>query len=187
MTLKYLSELKNDLASFKNMETDIQVGLAVTPPLVCTHSRHWQLARKNAEDSQERLLLDKIPVVEGAPFDSRHRRHESQCLAKTREQLLDEINRWCRASGGARIYWLSGMAGTGKSTIARKIAHRLAGERILRGSFFFSKGQGDAGNAAKFFTTIAAQLVQNIPKLKPHVSKVITENSHILVKGPGDQ
>ena len=79
------------------------------------------------------------------------------------------------------------MAGTGKSTIARTIAHRLSGERILGASFFFSKGQGDVGNAAKFFTTIAAMLVENIPRLKPHVCKVIAENSHILAKGPRDQ
>lgn len=79
------------------------------------------------------------------------------------------------------------MAGTGKSTIARTIAHRLAGEGILGASFFFSRGQGDVDNAVKFFTTIAALLVENIPSLKPHVCKVIAEDSHILTKGPRDQ
>ena len=187
MTLKYLAELKNDLASFKNMEADIQVGFAISQLLVTTHLPHWQLMRKSAEASQDRLLLDNLPVAEGAPFNSRLQRHESQCLDETRELLLDEINRWCRASAGARIYWLSGMAGTGKSTIARTIAHRLAGERILGASFFFSKGQGDVGNAAKFFTTIAALLVKNIPSLKPHVCKVIEEDLHISAKAPRDQ
>ena len=143
--------------------------------------------REYAEASQERLLLAKLPVAEGAAFDSRHQRHESKCLAETREKLLDEIDRWCKTSGGACIYWLSGMAGTGKSTIARTIAHRLAGEGILGGSFFFSKGQGDVGNAAKFFTTIAALLVENIPSLKPHVCKVIVDDPRILNKNPRDQ
>ena len=125
--------------------------------------------REYTEASQERKLLAKLPVAEGATFDSRHQRHESKCLPETREQLLDEIDTWCKTSGGACIYWLSGMAGTGKSTIARTIAHRLAEEGILGARFFFSKGQGDVGNATKFFTTIAALLVENIPSLKPHV------------------
>ena len=146
-----------------------------------------QLTRKYAEADQEGRLLAKLPVAEGASFDSRLQRHESKCLAKTRTQLLDEIYRWCRTSGGACIYWLSGMAGTGKSTIARTLAHRLAGEGILGASFFFSKGQGDVGNAAKFFTTIAALLVDNIPGLRPRVCKAIAEDSRIFAKGPRDQ
>ena len=126
-------------------------------------------------------------MAEGAPFDSRLQRHESQCLAKTREQLLDEIDSWCKTTGGPCVYWLTGMAGTGKSTIARTIAHRLAAEGLLGASFFFSRGQGDVGNAAKFFTTIAALLVDNIPGLKPLVCKAIAEDSRILAKDPRNQ
>ena len=79
------------------------------------------------------------------------------------------------------------MAGTGKSTIARTVAHRLAEERILGASFFFSKGQGDVGNAAKFFTTVATLLAESIPSLKPHVCKAIAEDPRIFAKGLRDQ
>ena len=79
------------------------------------------------------------------------------------------------------------MAGTGKSTIARTVAHRLAEERILGASFFFSKGQGDVGNAAKFFTTVAALLAESIPSLKPHVCKAIAGDPRIFAKGLRDQ
>ena len=181
-TVKYLAELKTNLANIENMGTDIQASSVV--PQLRARTDSLQLTKKYAEATQERQLLAKLPVAEGAPFDSKLQRHEPQCLATTREQLLDEIDKWCRTFGDACIYWLSGMAGTGKSTIARTIAHRLAKERILGASFFFSRGQGDVGNAAKFFTTIAALLVENIPSLKPHVCRAIAEDSRILAKGP---
>ena len=167
------------------METDIQVSLVLPRLRACTDP--VQLTREYAEASQERKLLDKLPFADDAPFNSRLQRHKSQCLARTRKQLLDEIDKWCRISGGACIYWLSGMAGTGKSTIARTISHKLSAEGILGASFFFSKGQGDVGNTAKFFTTIAAQLVDKIPSLKPQVCKAIAKDLRISAKGPHDQ
>ncbi|KAJ2901564.1 hypothetical protein MKZ38_001697 [Zalerion maritima] len=63
------------------------------------------------------------------------------------------------------IFWLSGMAGTGKSTISRTVARAFSGKQRLGGSFFFKRGDGDRGKAAKFFTTIAAQLVLDDPAL----------------------
>ena len=50
------------------------------------------------------------------------------------------------------------MAGTGKSAIARTLAHKLSEKKQLGASFFFSRGRGDRGNASKFFTSIAYQL-----------------------------
>ena len=178
------------------MGTDIQVSCSCSPVAGMNArvdergraaNNSSQLTRRYAGDSQERLYLAKLPVTEGATFDSRLQRHESQCLAKTREQLLNEIGSWCKTSGGPCIYWLTGMAGTGKSTIARTIAHRLAAEGLLGASFFFSRGQGDVGNAAKFFTTIAALLVDSIPGLKPLVCKALAEDSRILAKDPRNQ
>ena len=181
-TFEYLAELKTNLA---NMGADIQVNLVI--PRLWAFTDSLRLTKEYAEASQERQLLDKIPFADDAPYNSRFQRHESQCLAKTREQLHNQIAWWCQTSDDTCIYWLSGMTGTGKSTIARTIAHRLAGDGILGTSFFFSKVQGDVSNAAKFFTAIAALLVDNIPSLKPHVCKVIEEDSHISTKAPRDQ
>lgn len=56
------------------------------------------------------------------------------------------------------IFWLSGLAGTGKSAIARTIARQYNGEERLAASFFFSRGGGDSRNASFFVTSIAHQL-----------------------------
>ena len=74
------------------------------------------------------------------------------------------------------------MAGTGKSTISRTLAHNLSVKGELGASFFFKRGEGDRGNARLLFATIAAQLVQNLPPLAPHVQRAIEVDPAISSK-----
>ena len=79
------------------------------------------------------------------------------------------------------------MAGTGKSTISRTVAYNWAKQKQLGGNFFFSRGQADLSGATKFFTTLAFQLANTVPALKPLVCKAITENPDISQRGQGEQ
>ena len=40
------------------------------------------------------------------------------CMEGTREDVLHEIKSWFDNKEDKRVYWLNGLAGTGKSTIA---------------------------------------------------------------------
>ena len=71
------------------------------------------------------------------------------------------------------------MAGTGKSTIARTIAHTFAEQKRLGASFFFSRGVGDLGRAQKFFGSIALQLARLSATLKGFIADAIAEHSDI--------
>jgi hypothetical protein len=79
------------------------------------------------------------------------------------------------------------MAGTGKSTIARTIARKLDNKGRLGASFFFSKGYGDLGRAAKFFTIIAFQLANVLPALKNILCKIIAKHNFIARQVLRDQ
>jgi hypothetical protein len=79
------------------------------------------------------------------------------------------------------------MAGTGKSTIARTVAKCLAAERVLSASFFFKRGEGDRGNASRFFTTIASQLATKLPELVPHITNAIESDQGIAEKSMEQQ
>ena len=94
---------------------------------------------------------------------------------------------WSENPNGAVIFWLNGMAGTGKSTIARTVARAFTDQKRLGASFFFSRGQGELGCADKFFTTLITQLSHYVPALKPHVCRAIAENFHISQQGLGEQ
>lgn len=58
------------------------------------------------------------------------------------------------------IFWLSGLAGTGKTTIAYTIAKWCAERAILGATFFCSRSDIDCSDASKIIGTIAYQLAR---------------------------
>ncbi|KAF5851816.1 hypothetical protein GGP41_000555 [Bipolaris sorokiniana] len=135
----------------------------------------------------QKLVLAKLPIAIGASFNSHNEEHNARCLPKTRTELLDEITTWANDKDGKSIFWLSGMAGTGKSTIARTVAQSFASRGQLGASFFFKKGEGERGNASRFFTTIATDLVACEPGMLPSIRKTLDGDSTISHKALKDQ
>ena len=134
--------------------------------------------------------LDALPRAEGASFNSAELEHERLCLPGTRTKILDLIERWTVNPRGERIFWLSGMAGTGKSAIARTLAHILSEKKQLGASFFFSRGRGDRGGASKFFTSIAYQLALLTAEngaLAQSIRKAINQHPDIFTRAKCDQ
>jgi NACHT domain len=101
--------------------------------------------------------------------------------------VLREIHEWASGQDMRHIFWLNGLAGTGKSTIARTVAHQYSENKGLGASFFFSRGSGDASHADKFVTTIAVQLANNVPSFKHYICKAIADCSNIASQSLRDQ
>ena len=101
--------------------------------------------------------------------------------------MLNAISAWADGDCQKCIFWLNGMAGTGKSTIARTVAHKYSKIKRLGASFFFSRGSGDVSHANKFFTTIARQLASTFPTLHHHICQAITEHKDIATQTLRDQ
>lgn len=125
-------------------------------------------------------ILSKLSVVQGASFDSHANEHEPLCHHLTRVKILGEIEKWAQEPEGRRIYWLCGMAGTGKSTICRTVAHHLTNLNIVTASFFFKKGENDRDKSSALFTTIVKQLVEHLPtEMASNVKKALQDNPSI--------
>jgi hypothetical protein len=133
--------------------------------------------------------LGRLPQATDALFNSRaeQREPEPDCLPGTRHNLLEEIYSWADGQDERCIFWLSGLAGTGKSTIARTVARRYHDRQQLAASFFFSRGGGDVGHAGKFVTSIAVQLAHSVPAVRQHISDAVAERSDIVSQSLRDQ
>lgn len=123
--------------------------------------------------------LRSLPNAVDAPFNSYNRQNEYMCLPDTHVELLQEIYNWADGHDERCIFWLNGLAGSGKSTIARTVAHRFFETKQLAASFFFAKGGGDVGHAGKFVTSIAVQLAISVPDIYQHIGDIITERDDI--------
>ena len=130
---------------------------------------------------------DFLPSAHDAAYDSHAEQHNARCHPDTRAELLCQIREWAHNPDGEIIFWLNGMAGTGKSTISRTVAKTFADNGLLGASFFFKKGEGDRGKAALFFPTIASQLIRKIPALEPYVREAIDADPAIAKKSLRDQ
>ncbi|KAL2802568.1 WD40-repeat-containing domain protein [Aspergillus granulosus] len=127
-----------------------------------------------------------LPSVDGAFSDSFTDQHEDECLPGTRTELLQQVMDWGRSSDKC-IFWLSGMAGTGKSTIARTVARLFKEDSILGASFFFRRGEGGQGSATKFSPTIVKQLAVHIPQMTTGIEKAIGDDPAITAKSLREQ
>ncbi|KAF3039438.1 hypothetical protein E8E11_005984 [Didymella keratinophila] len=132
-------------------------------------------------------FIARLPYAADAPFNSNTSQHEDACLPNTRVDLLNMIYMWANGDGEQHIFWLSGLAGTGKTTVARSVALLSRAKQQLGASFFFSKGGGDAGRAVKFVTSIAVQLARSVPGVHRHISNAIIQRPEIASQSLRDQ
>ena len=62
--------------------------------------------------------------------------------SKGHERLLDKIGSWAEDFKRSPVFWLNGLAGTGKSTIAQTVSERVSADGRLAASFFWSHDFG---------------------------------------------
>ncbi|MCJ1423271.1 hypothetical protein MMC29_001153 [Sticta canariensis] len=121
--------------------------------------------------AEQDRYLSKLSYASGANFDSNERQNEHYCLSDTRNGVRIHIKKG--------IFWLNGMAGTGKSTMARTTARTFTKQKRLAANCFFSRGWGDLSNTGKLLSTIAIQLAATSLMLKGYICEAIAEHENV--------
>jgi len=102
------------------------------------------------------------------------------CLKGTRTAVLDEIESWSKDFNLSPVYWLNGLAGTGKSTIAQTVAERVFADGRLGASFFCSRDFKDRRNLRYIFPTLAFQLAQKYPNFRSIFVPLLQSNPDVV-------
>ncbi|KAJ2925899.1 hypothetical protein H1R20_g11191, partial [Candolleomyces eurysporus] len=132
--------------------------------------------------------LDKLKHVPGAAYDSYELAKVNPCFEGTRVKLLAGIGRWVSNTALEEqetrkpIYVLDGIAGIGKSTVAKTVAQRAAAINSLGATFFFSRDHADRQHAAGFVHTIAYQLACCDPSYGRAIATAIDDHPDTLYK-----
>ena len=126
--------------------------------------------------------VGRLPYAKYATYRTRQAPddQESQgCMEGTREQILADLEEWA-VNDAAKVFWLNGMAGTGKTSIAHSLSERLHKHEILGASFFCSRSASPEVRDASFIIpTIASTLSQVSPMLRTAMSEVIEEQPDV--------
>jgi hypothetical protein len=101
------------------------------------------------------------------------------CLRGTRETILNEIESWARDPNKSPVFWLNGLAGTGKSTIAQTVSKRAFADGLLGASFFCSRDFKDRSDLHFIFPTLAFQLAHKYPKFRLILVPLLRSNPDI--------
>ena len=91
----------------------------------------------------------------------------------TRVKILADLKAWAEDDLSSKVYWLVGMAGTGKSTILHTLCEIVDRKNMLGASFFCSRGSENACNACLIVPTIAYSLASTSPCIKSELVKAI--------------
>ena len=78
-----------------------------------------------------------------------------------------------------QIFWLNGLAGTGKSTIAQTFAEMSFADGKLGASFFCSRDYEDRRNLKAIFPTLAFQLAHRYPQFRKQLLQVLKVNHDV--------
>jgi len=132
----------------------------------------------------EAAVLNEFRCAEAAEY--RHGGREG-CLKGTRRTVLDEIEHWTRDFDKPPVYWLNGLAGTGKSTIAQTIAERVFAGGRLGASFFCSRDFEDRSNLHFIFPTLAVQLARRYTKFRSIFVPLVQSDPGIIHESLCDQ
>ena len=97
----------------------------------------------------------------------------------TREGVLRDIGDWFESEASQRIFWLNGLAGTGKSTIAQTFADTSFADGKLGASFFCSRDIEDHSNLQMIFPSLAFELACRYPHFRQELLEVLKKQSNV--------
>ncbi|KAI9934827.1 hypothetical protein MW887_000444 [Aspergillus wentii] len=161
--------LHNIKGSIESQQSRLEGWLSIQQYLEWNENARGDEILRIAHGIDENVKLLNMPWVSSAVFGCYDRFPEDECLPGTRVELLERVTDWIDSPSGGSLFWLNGMAGTGKSTISRSFARLMQERGLLGASFFFKRDETDRANLIHFIPTIARQLADALPGLRKSI------------------
>ncbi|QRW22421.1 Vegetative incompatibility protein HET-E-1 [Rhizoctonia solani] len=135
----------------------------------------------NTNELVVKSRLGELNAEKKATYDSQLSgpTNRRTCTEGTRVKVLDELKAWVLEAAGQSVYWMSGMAGTGKTTIACTFAKWLEAEKLLAASFFCTRTSTDCQDVTRIIPTVAYQLAQYSIPFRSALCDILGNNSDI--------
>jgi NACHT domain len=131
--------------------------------------------------AEEKSLLKRLKPVEEASYKEKH-----SCMEGTRTTVLNDIVAWATKplngetdAGNSNIFWLYGMPGLGKTSVANSLCDRLRRDGNLGGSFICKHDNPSRREPEAVLPTLIAMLVRMWGPFRKLVAQVLHEEPQI--------
>ncbi|KAG8722014.1 hypothetical protein FRC09_006962 [Ceratobasidium sp. 395] len=154
----------------------------------------WRIANENlavasealvtANDDYTNIRLEGMHPVKEARYDSETTQvRRVGCTPNTRVAVLKGLVEWANDINGPRAYWMNGMAGTGKTTIAWSFCDILNNTNQLAASFFCSRLLPGCRDATRIVPTLTYQLARLCRPYQDALRQVLDNDPDICYAG----
>ncbi|EJD04813.1 WD40 repeat-like protein [Fomitiporia mediterranea MF3/22] len=87
-----------------------------------------------------------------------------QCLPGTRTEIVNQVVEWVLSDSDKKVFWLHGVAGSGKSTVSTTIAEHFRGISRLGAHLFFERGKSDPSSVIRTLAYKLASFDSSVAK-----------------------
>ncbi|THV02748.1 hypothetical protein K435DRAFT_652805, partial [Dendrothele bispora CBS 962.96] len=111
------------------------------------------------------------------------------CTPGTREKILKDIEEWVDGTSPVKTlgYWICGMAGTGKSTIAKSVCNTMENRKMLTAAFFCPRQIPECRDQSKIIPTIVYQMAQFSPVFGRELVTILQGDPNKVSRPPSEQ
>jgi hypothetical protein len=135
--------------------------------------------------------LKELSYVPSARYDSDELQDQvMMCLEGTRVALLADLDAWASSPTTAPFFWLNGLAGTGKSTVARTFCEHMAKLRsppVWLATFFISHHSADRRKPVNILHTLVYQLAAQDGSFRSKLTQALADEPDLLSRSLGHQ
>ncbi|KAH8826467.1 quinon protein alcohol dehydrogenase-like superfamily [Flagelloscypha sp. PMI_526] len=175
--------LRNDLANqLYERPGVLSVSMLVAFVQDVSHSEKKEMHQdiKHIRNTQDTSILGQLEVSKDARHDSAaaYKVQRRGCTVDTRISILQQIESWARSVQyplESSLFWIYGLAGTGKTTIMQTICEILDAAGLLASSYFCST-QLDSKESKRVFPTIARHLSRHNSTFAQHLSAKLRDD-----------
>ncbi|QRV96947.1 Notchless protein [Ceratobasidium sp. AG-Ba] len=144
----------------------------------------WETTNQGLDivkEEQTERLLQRLDHVKAARYNSKEASQvqRTACTPNTRKLVLQQLQDWAEAPDGVKLYWMNGMAGTGKTTIAYSLCSILEAAGQLAAGFFCSRSFRDCTSVHRIAPTIAYQLARLCPPYRNALCEALRKDPDI--------
>jgi hypothetical protein len=141
---------------------------------VSTHSLHLLIGHSQQFCVEQHLLLSRLKDIKtGYDWDL-------CCMKDTRESILGQIIAWVTdQTDGRNTYWIYGLPGIGKTSLAHSICASLDDKEQLAGAFFCRRDDQELREPRNILPTLIRKLAILFPPFRSIVAECLRNNPNV--------